>query len=69
MVNNLVLLEFGISIDQTLLEAGPAGLKALMLGLHSLGYHHFMLVEHIKLVIQRLKLRLNVRNIRSLDAL
>ena len=58
-----MLLEPAISIDQTLLKAGPAGLQAFMLGLHNFRYQYLMLVEHVKLVIERFKLRLNVWDI------
>ena len=58
---HLVLLEHALAVNEALLEGHPAGLEPLQPRLCLLGDLHLVLAEDVELVVQRLKLGLNVR--------
>ena len=63
-----MLLEHGIAVDEALLEAHPLPLQPVQLKLHLLRDLNFVLTQDVELVMEWLKLGLNVGNV-SLERL
>lgn len=58
-----VFFEHGITVNEALLEGHPVALQSVQLELHLLWDGHLVLPEDVELVVERLKLGLNIGDV------